>query len=328
MLGNTLNIIEGLSKGTLYPPVQYINTILDVNVDDIKKDANNGHILRVLNTIEYFALSTTLEEKFEHSNASANNEQEVPDVSANNEHANSPEDAKSVPDASADVKHANSPESVPDAPADTEQTIPDYVLDVSAKPSKYSLLNIYLNAKEIVVVDRKRRIDSAVKLSDAFDLDLASVEFAYFLLVMYFFGLKLNDTKPMIPGLFKALLRTSVVGMYSAVYIDIMLNKETDWSEKNLDNISKESLEGTKHDTLIPGLFMHTVYVSKENVDAVIKISGTIWSKYIPFNDSLSAIISAISISQKETEKKDEDDPMKIAKDIEKMKSVIHEKQD
>ena len=214
----------------------------------------------------------------------------------------------------------------------SSETIPDYVLDVSTKPSKYSLLNIYLNAKEIVVMDRKRCIDSAVKLSDAFNLDLASVEFAYFLLIMYFFGLKINDTKPMIPGLFKALLRTSVIGMYSAVYIDIIMNKETDWSEKDLDNISKESLKGKKHDTLIPGLFMHTVYVSKENVDAIIPMSGMIWSKYIPFNDSLSAIIGAISISRKEIEKNpeknDEDDPIKIVKDVDKMKSVIHEKQD
>ena len=311
MSNRTLDIIEGLSKGTLYPPIQYINTILDVNIDDIKKDANNGHILRVLNTIEYFALSTTLEEKFEHSPDSTTN------ASAEDNNAN-------IPD--------NEQETANNDNANQSETIPDYVLDVSAKPSKYSLLNIYLNAKEIVVMDRKRCIDSAVKLSDAFDLDLASVEFAYFLLIMYFFGLKINDTKPMVPGLFKALLRTSVIGMYSAVYIDVILNKETDWSEKDLDDISKESLEGKKHDTLIPGLFMHTVYVSKENVDAIIPMSGLIWSKYIPFNDSLSAIISAISISRKEIEKNpeknDKDDPMKIVKDVDKMKSVIHEKQD
>ena len=306
MSNRTLDIIEGLSKGTLYPPVQYINTILDVNIDDIKKDANNGHILRVLNTIEYFALSTTLEEKFEHSpdsttNASAeDNNANIPD----NEHAN-------IPDNVTNVSVDDEQETANNDNANQSETIPDYVLDVSAKPSKYSLLNIYLNAKEIVVMDRKRCIDSAVKLSDAFDLDLASVEFAYFLLIMYFFGLKINDTKPMVPGLFKALLRTSVIGMYSAVYIDVILNKETDWSEKDLDDISKESLEGKKHDTLIPGL---------------------IWSKYIPFNDSLSAIISAISISRKEIEKNpeknDEDDPIKIVKDVDKMKSVIHEKQD
>lgn len=323
MSNSTLNIIEGLSKGTLYPPVQYINTILDVNIDDIKKDANNGHILRVLNTIEYFALSTTLEEKFEHSPDSTTNVS-AEDVHANipdNEHANSPDNKQETDKddhANIPLKHEQS----------SSETIPDYVLGVSAKPSKYSLLNIYLNAKEIVVMDRKRCIDSAVKLSDAFNLDLASVEFAYFLLIMYFFGLKINDTKPMIPGLFKALLRTSVVGMYSAVYIDVILNKETGWSEKDLDDISKESLEGKKHDTLIPGLFMHTVYVSKENVDAIIPMSGLIWSKYIPFNDSLSAIIGAISISRKEIERKDEDDPMQIVKDVDKMKLVIHEKQD
>ena len=109
--------------------------------------------------------------------------------------------------------------------------------------NNYSLMEIYLQSKEIAVKNRKSLIQGFVEMCDLFKLSVSDSEGTYFMLLMYYFGLKLNDTQPMIPGLFKMFLSVSDLRVWNEEYMEILLDNSTNW-------IEPEKCEGTYEEKL------------------------------------------------------------------------------
>lgn len=235
MSESVLNVLEKIEKNEYLEKNRndYLNKLLDVTIDDIKKDCKQRIILSILKRITVISFS---DKKLETAN-------------------------------------------------------------------KRELYRLYTDSKEIVVKNRKNKMNCIISISDEFNLKTTESELTYFILVMYYMSIKLNDTFPMIPGLYKQLLPLCNLEEFFSEAEECMYNKPTDWVEledynivkntKPLANIeymmSYDSLNNRKYNKSIKAELMSTMYVSEENVSKVIYQERMIFSKY--FNPRYEMII-------------------------------------
>lgn len=152
-----------------------------------------------------------------------------------------------------------------------------------------SFLKLYLDAKEIVVENRKKIIACGDKLIDEFGLDPKNNELSYFLFLMYFFSIKIND---IVSGLFKKMLIISNLTDFKDLYLKICKDESTEWvepkdSSEDSDHMTYCSLNGLRaeyENIFIEMVFRKPFYVSKENIDL---INGETLSKYKPIKKRL-----------------------------------------
>lgn len=153
--------------------------------------------------------------------------------------------------------------------------------------NNYSLMEIYLQSKEIAVGNRKNKILGFVELCDLFKLSLTNSEGTYFMLLMYYFSLKLNDTQPMIPGLFKLMLSVSDLRVWNEEYMEILFDSSTNWIEPtNCGNTYEEgitycSLNNVGYDGIMR-LPKKTLYVSSSTKPYVSFVKNLIYSSLFP----------------------------------------------
>jgi len=224
-----------------------LSKILEISIEDIKND-EKGTILSVLERLHMISFESDQSETV--SEGSSN----VPEKDSKTETvpANLSENSSIQPEKDSKTEENKNRLKVKDS-------------------SKARLFEIYLEAKEIVVRNRKRLISGIVELSDFFDLSVKNTEMIYFLLILYHFSLKLNDTFPMIPGLFKKMMQMSFLGKFQENAIDCIFDERTDWIEpENVSNASFEyqisycSLNGIEYKGIVfvPST---TIYVDEVN---------------------------------------------------------------
>ena len=152
-----------------------------------------------------------------------------------------------------------------------------------------SFLKLYLDAKEIVVENRKKIIACGDKLIDEFGLDPKNNELSYFLFLMYFFSIKIND---IVSGLFKKMLIISNLTDFKDLYLEICKDESTEWVEPkdssedsaHMTYCSLNGLRAEHENIFIEMVFRKPFYVSKENIDL---INGETLSKYKPIKKRL-----------------------------------------
>ena len=152
-----------------------------------------------------------------------------------------------------------------------------------------SFLKLYLDAKEIVVENRKKIIACGDKLIDEFGLDPKNNELSYFLFLMYFFSIKIND---IVSGLFKKMLIISNLTDFKDLYLKICKDESTEWVEPkdssedsaHMTYCSLNGLRAEHENIFIEMVFRKPFYVSKENIDL---INGETLSKYKPIKKRL-----------------------------------------
>lgn len=163
------------------------------------------------------------------------------------------------------------------------------------KDNRRELYRLYTESKEIVVENRFNKFQCIEKLSEEFDLKISNSELTYFILLMYITGIKLNDTFPMIPGLYKQLLPLSDLSIWISKVDEYMSNHDTDWIElkdyKDKDKaismalfeykISYDSIHNILYKGFIKQSLNSTLYVSKENSKVVKYDERMIFSKYL-----------------------------------------------
>ena len=246
-----------------------INSILDVDIDDIKKDVQKGIILSILERITMITFNTVL----------------LNDANAFNADNKSSKDASNVDNKSS--KDASNNDTIKNKPLEAN----------NEKSNVKNLYKLYTEAKEIVVKYRNEKINCIVALSDAFNLTIIKPELTYFMLIMYQVGIKLNDTYPMIPGLFKKQLPLCDLSMYFDKVEEYMSNKNTDWvefKEYNSNELTLMPFEyaisyASLHDSLYVGFVRNdlrsTIYVSKDNAKVILDNNiyneRMIYSKYL-----------------------------------------------
>lgn len=153
--------------------------------------------------------------------------------------------------------------------------------------NNYSLMEIYLQSKEIAVKKRKNKIQGFIELCDLFKLSLTNSEGTYFMLLMYYFGLKLNDTQPMIPGLFKVMLSVSDLRVWNEEYMEILLDSSTNWIEPtNCGNTYEEGITYCSLNDVAYGGIMRlpkkTLYVSSSTKPYVSFVKNLTYSSLFP----------------------------------------------
>lgn len=153
--------------------------------------------------------------------------------------------------------------------------------------NNYSLMEIYLQSKEIAVKNRKNKIQGFIEICDLFKLSMTNSEGTYFMLLMYYFGLKLNDTQPMIPGLFKTFLSVSNLRIWNDEYMEILLDSSTNWIEPKEckgsyeEQITYCSLNNVAYDGIMT-LPKKTLYVSSSTKPYVSFVKNLIYSALFP----------------------------------------------
>ena len=153
--------------------------------------------------------------------------------------------------------------------------------------NNYSLMEIYLQSKEIAVKNRKKLIQGFVEMCDLFNLSVSDSEGTYFMLLMYYFSMKLNDTQPMIPGLFKLMLSVSDLRVWNEEYVKILLDSSTNWIEPtNCGNTYEEkltycSLNNVGYDGIMT-IPKKTLYVSTSTKPYVSFVKNLIYSSLFP----------------------------------------------
>ena len=167
------------------------------------------------------------------------------------------------------------------------------------KEHKRELYKLYTDAKELVVKYRKNKLKCVITISDEFDLKINHTELSYFILIMYYVGIKLNDTFPMIPGLFKQLLPLCNIEHLFNETEECMSNKSTNWTELEINEkcqlmtyeyeISYDSLNNIKYNNVIKSDLTSTLYVSEENANKIYYQERLVFSKY--FNPRYEMII-------------------------------------
>ena len=184
-----------------------------------------------------------------------------------------------------------------------------------------SLYILYINSKEILVKYRFSKITTACELSNKFDLDIKTNELAYFVLIMCYFSMKLHDTFPMIPALYKTLLNCTNLSQWRDETDILFENDELEWDEKfdkmkkttelditkaslklstlRVDKDAKDKYKEEREEimkTVLPeGLIMsftvsNPLYISKEFANMITAEKGLIYSKYYPIGYKLMII--------------------------------------
>lgn len=279
-----------------------LSKILEISVEDIKND-KKGTILSVLERLHVVSFESDQSETV--SEGSSN----VPEKDSKTETitANLSENSSIQPEVNEKTEtvpenHSENHENISDMNSKTE-TVPENHEGKTEEnknrlrvkdSSKARLFEIYLEAKEIAVRNRKRLISGIVELSDFFDLSVKNTEMIYFLLILYHFSLKLNDTFPMIPGLFKKMMQMSFLGKFQEKAIDCIFDERTDWIEpEKASNASFEyqisycSLNGIEYKgiVLVPST---TIYVDEVNSRKISRFDEKmLFSKFLKHKNKM-----------------------------------------
>ena len=158
-----------------------------------------------------------------------------------------------------------------------------------------SLYKLYIDSKEIVMSYRKEPIKGMTELSNIFNLSVGKYEMIYFLMIMYQVSLKLNDTFPMIPGLYKNMFKYTLIGKWYQRAIEYLFDERTDWKEMTEED-STTSFEHnfsycSMNNIEFKGIVVEpktTIYINEINKNKItIYDERKLFSKYIPLKHKL-----------------------------------------